>query len=66
MNLRRYGFATLISHDVDDVLIASHVPVLFDEKRNTLLTHLARQTLMAEASLPSGKPSSSSPGRTGT
>ncbi len=40
--MRRYGFATLISHDTDNALIASHVPVLFDVQRNTLRTHLAR------------------------
>jgi transcriptional regulator len=40
--VRRYSFATLVSHDADGALIASHLPFLFDAAQNRLRSHMAR------------------------
>src|SRR4051812_20940703 len=40
--VRRYSFATLVSHDVDGALIASHLPFLFDAGQSRLRSHMAR------------------------
>jgi transcriptional regulator len=40
--VRRYSFATLVSHDADGALIASQLPFLFDADRNRLRSHMAR------------------------
>jgi transcriptional regulator len=40
--VRRYSFATLVSHDADGALIASQLPFLFDAAENRLRSHMAR------------------------
>jgi transcriptional regulator len=40
--VRRYSFATLVSHDADGALIASQLPFLFDAAHNRLRSHMAR------------------------
>jgi transcriptional regulator len=40
--MRRYGFATLVSHDAAGAITATPLPVLFDVERNGLRSHMAR------------------------